>query len=257
MLVKENDKVVYLDDSKVVIYYIKNIFGENVEILGVYYRIHRIVLLSKIRLATLEEIETEEKCANNYYINITKDGAREKKRYILGRVLHIDGDKSYLDRCLELYEKVGVKAEGVCVKENEMPNKLESYILQLNPDIVVITGHDLYNQKGIKELDNYTNTKYFVETIKKIRNVKSSYDCCVIAGACQSNFEALIASGADFASSPKRINVHTFDPAIIAIKVATTSFLKIINLNEALKYIENGRSAFGGVESLGKMKLML
>ncbi len=26
MLVKENDKVVYLDDSKIVIYYIKNIF---------------------------------------------------------------------------------------------------------------------------------------------------------------------------------------------------------------------------------------
>ena len=51
----------------------------------------------------------------------------------------------------------------------------------------------------------------------------------MIAGACQSNFEALIASGADIASSPKRINVHTFDPAVIAIKVATTSFLKTID----------------------------
>ena len=79
----------------------------------------------------------------------------------------------------------------------------------------------------------------------------------MIAGACQSNYEALIASGADIASSPKRINVHTFDPAVFAIKVATTSFLKTIDYNEIYKKIENGRNAFGGVETLGKMKLML
>lgn len=254
---KENDKVVYLDDEKTIIYYINKIVGEKVSIVGVNYRIYRTTVLNKIRLATQEEVQLEEKDANNYYVNIISGGKREKKRYILGRVLHIDGDKAYLDRCLELYEKIGVRAQGVCIKENEMPSRIEEYILELDPDIVVITGHDLYNQKGLKDLNNYTNTKYFIETVRKVRRIKSSYQCCVIAGACQSNFEALIANGADFASSPKRINVHTFDPAIIAITVATTSFLKIVNFNEALKYIENGRSAFGGVESLGKMKLML
>lgn len=251
------DTVIYLEDKEPILYCIKDINNEFAWIVGKYYRIMRKVSLDKVRLATNTEIEAEERLADVYYINLSKGNKREKKRYILGRVLHIDGDKSYLDRCLDLYKKMGIKAEGVCIDEKEMPLKIDKYLDIINPDIVVITGHDVYNEKGLKDLNNYANTLNFVETVKKIRKRRSSYDCCVIAGACQSNFEALIASGADFASSPKRINVHTFDPAVIAIKVATTSFLRIVNLDEALKYIENGRNAFGGVESFGKMKLMM
>ena len=86
---------------------------------------------------------------------------------------------------------------------------------------------------------------------------KTPQDVIIIAGACGSNFEALIANGANFASSPKRINIHTYDPAVIAIKCATTSCNKTINFESVLKYIENGRSAYGGIETKGKMKLLL
>ena len=79
----------------------------------------------------------------------------------------------------------------------------------------------------------------------------------VIAGACGSHFEALIASGANFASSPKRINTHTYDPAVAAIKVATTPINRIVNFDGILKYIENGHDALGGVETMGKMRLLL
>ena len=91
--------------------------------------------------------------------------------------------------------------------------------------------------------------------MEKIRK-KMNHDCVVIAGACQSNFEALIASGADYASSPKRINIHTFDPAVIAICVATTSFTSLVSDN-LFQYIENGKDAFGGVQTYGKMKLIV
>ena len=122
-------------------------------------------------------------------------------------------------------------------------------------DVIVITGHDLFNNGDVKEIENYTNSKYYIETVKEIR--KRDKSVVIIAGACQSNFEALIASGANFASSPARINIHTFDPAVIAIRVATTSFLRVVELDDILKYIENGKRAFNGVETLGKMRLLL
>ena len=108
-----------------------------------------------------------------------------------------------------------------------------------------------------RDLNNYNNTLNYIKAVRKVRQIKSRGDVVVIAGACQSNFEALIASGADFASSPKRINIHTFDPAVIAIKTATTAFNKIVNLSEALRYIEKGSEAFGGLETYGKMKLFV
>ena len=129
------------------------------------------------------------------------------------------------------------------------------YVDEINPDVIVITGHDLFNDLDIKNVDNYINTKNFINAIKEIRKVDKNV--IIVSGACQSNFEALIASGANFASSPKRINIHTFDPAIIAIKSAATSITKTININEAYKYIENGKDAFGGVETFGKMRLLL
>ena len=75
-------------------------------------------------------------------------------------------------------------------------------------------------------------------------------------GACQSNFEALIANGANFASSPKRINVHIYDPAIIAIKVSTTAYNKIVNFDSLSNVIENLNDAYGGIETMGKMRIL-
>ena len=91
---------------------------------------------------------------------------------------------------------------------------IEKIILEITPDIIVFTGHDQYYGEDIKDLDNYENSKYF---IKAIRNVRKHFsDIVIIAGACSSHFEALIGSGANIASSPKRVNIHALDPAIVA-----------------------------------------
>ena len=72
---------------------------------------------------------------------------------------------------------------------------------EYKPDILVLTGHDgmLKGMQNFRNLDNYRNSKYFVEAVKKAREYEPSYDNLVIfAGACQSHFEAIINGGANF-----------------------------------------------------------
>lgn len=249
--------VIYKGDLNKIVYVIDKINEEKVYISGLNYRIRRVVKMEDLQLATQEEIDKENKQTKDYYLSISNISHRNNKSYLLGKVLHLDGDKKYLDKCLELYKAIGIYANGSEVDENQMANCIQDLISELNPDIMVITGHDLYNKNGLKDLNNYTNTSHYIEAVKKARQIKGRSDLAIIAGACQSNFEALIASGSDFASSPKRINIHTFDPAVIAIKVATTSISKIVNLSEALRYINNGEDAFGGLETFGKMRLFV
>lgn len=249
--------VIHKNDLNKIIYVIDNIAEDKAYISGLNYRVRKVVKIDDLVLATSEQVEKENKYTKEYYLSVSNISHRNNKNYLLGKILHIDGDKKYLDKCLELYQTIGVFANGVEIKEDKIASNIKGLIKMVDPDILVITGHDVYNQKGTKELENYTNTKHYIESVRNARQVKSRSDLVIVAGACQSNFEALIASGADFASSPKRINIHTFDPAVIAIKVASTSISKIVNLSDALRYINNGEDAFGGLETYGMMRLFV
>jgi spore coat assembly protein len=252
-----NDMVILKEDVRKIIYVIDMINKDKAYISGLNYRIRMVTRTDELLPATTEQVETENKITEDYLQKIYQSKTRVTKNYLLGKILHIDGDKKYLDKCIRLYKEVGVFAYGVTVKENEMASVTQKLILELAPDIVILTGHDVYNKKGLKELENYANTQHYINAVRKIREIKPKSEVAIIAGACQSNFEALIANGADFASSPKRINIHTFDPAVIAVKIATTSFMKVVDLNEALRFIEKGAEAFGGVETMGKMRLFV
>ena len=179
------------------------------------------------------------------------------KLHMTGKILHIDADKDYLDKCLKLYDELSLPAYGVYMNEKEIKTHILDLIDQLDPDIVVLTGHDSYNKKGAKELSNYRNTIDYVEAVRKIRKHYSKDHIFIFAGACQSNFEAIMASGANFASSPKRVNIDAYDPAIIAIKAAITPFNEIINLEEIVDLLESKKKGISGVESYGKMRLFL
>ena len=136
-------------------------------------------------------------------------------------------------------------------------NDILDLIEQLDPDIVILTGHDSYNKQGLKDLKNYRNTTDYVDAVKKIRKHYSKDHIFVFAGACQSNFEAIMASGANFASSPKRVNIDAYDPAIVAIKAATTPFNQIIDIEEIKDVLDSKKNGISGVESYGKMRLFL
>ncbi|MBQ8234314.1 MAG: hypothetical protein IJZ36_01860 [Bacilli bacterium] len=98
---------------------------------------------------------------------------RDEYFYIPGKILHIDGDEDYLNRCLKYYEDMSIKAIGVKEKEEKIANRIKTLIELYKPNIIVITGHDAYyKKKGIKDdINNYKNSKYFVEAIKEARNI--------------------------------------------------------------------------------------
>ena len=165
--------------------------------------------------------------------------------YIPGKILHVDGDREYLNRCLEFYKKANVLAYGVFSPENQMAENIVKYLEDINPDIVVITGHDSEIKK---------NSKYFSDAVKACRKYQRDYDkLIVIAGACQSDYEQLIKSGANFASSPKKINIHALDPAIIALSLSLSDKNKNVDLLTLLEKTSNGKDGIGGVNTRGVM----
>ena len=161
--------------------------------------------------------------------------------YLPAKALHIDSDEEYLARCLKFYKRNGIMAVGKKINEKNVYEQLPMLLKEFRPDIVVITGHDAYYRKkgDAKDIKNYKNSAYFVKAVKAARNYEKSHEkLVIIAGACQSDYEELIKAGANFASSPKRVNIHALDPAIIASTVALTERNKEIDLKKLTNNIK-------------------
>ncbi|MCD8501019.1 MAG: sporulation peptidase YabG [Bacillaceae bacterium] len=174
-----------------------------------------------------------------------------------GKILHVDGDPVYLKKCIDLYERLGVPVYGVHMQEKEMPQQIPPLLEVVRPNILVITGHDAYmrNKGEENEVKAYRNTKYFAEAVRQARKFESHIDDLVIfAGACQSYFETLIKAGANFASSPSRVNIHALDPVYIAAKVSLTPFMDSISIWEILKNTLTGEKGLGGIETKGLLR---
>ena len=176
--------------------------------------------------------------------------------YLPAKVLHIDSDEEYLSRCLKFYKKNGIMAIGKKINEKNVYEQLPMLLKEFKPDIVVITGHDAYYRKkgDAKDIKNYKNSLYFVKAVKSARNYEKSHEkLVVIAGACQSDYEELIKAGANFASSPKRVNIHALDPAIIASTIALTERNKEIDLKKLLEKTKYNEDGMGGLICNGLM----
>ncbi len=174
-----------------------------------------------------------------------------------GRVLHIDGDNDYLNTCLESYKKFGIDAVGVYVKEKEQPLKIYDLLVKHKPDILVLTGHDgvIKSEKGYADINNYRNSKYFVDSVKVARRFDSDLDSLVIfAGACQSMYNKLIEAGANYASSPYRVLIHALDPVMVCERIAFTSINEIVNPREVIQKTITGIKGIGGIETRGKYR---
>lgn len=203
----------------------------------------------------VRKVEEEEDKLIETIITVEENDLSQK--FITGKILHLDGDERYMNKCLDLYKKLNIYAVGVSVKESRIAEVILKYIRFFTPDIVVITGHDSYNRQDSKEIENYRNSKHFIEATKKIREKYPVINQpIIIAGACQSHFEAIISAGANFASSPERVNIKSLDPAIIAIKCATTPINRFIRVMDAIEKTSNKNMGVGGIESFGTMKTL-
>ena len=147
-------------------------------------------------------------------------------------------------------------AFGKTLSEKDLDKNVKKLLEDIKPDILIITCHDSYNKKSndIHDLKNYKNSLNFVRAVKEARKYEKSHEkLLIIAGACQSNYEELIKAGADFASSPKRVNIHALDPAIIATSISLTEKNKEVNLIELLKKTKYGKDGMGGLIVNGVM----
>jgi spore coat assembly protein len=187
-------------------------------------------------------------------------GSGEEKDYfeLPGSVLHLDGDKDYLDICRTTYRQLGIKANTIPATEKKQPEVVTGYLKQYKPNILILTGHDglIKNNKKFRDIKNYRHSRFFVEAVAKAREYEPNKDNLIIfAGACQSHYEALIEAGANFASSPGRVLIHAFDPVFLAEKLAYTSIADVLSLRDILGNTITGTEGVGGIETRGCLRL--
>lgn len=235
------------------IFIITDIEGDIAYLKGTNIRLIADSYIDDLKLFDQEDEEDKEFVER---IKPSNNLERDDYFYIPGKILHIDADIDYLKRCLDYYKKANIWAMGISEIEDNIPLYINDWLEEYNPNIVVITGHDAYYKKkgSIGNIDAYKNSKNFVKAIKEARKFEKSHDkLIIIAGACQSDYEELIKAGANFASSPKRINIHALDPAIIATKMSLADASKDIDLKGILENTKYGKNGLGGVITKGTM----
>ena len=176
-----------------------------------------------------------------------------------GTILHLDGDKKYAEKSARYYKKVGLKAIIKHIPESKQAQMVTSLLEKYKPDILVITGHDgmIKNNKNFSDIYNYRNSRYFINAVQEARIWASNkVDLVIFAGACQSYYEAIIAAGANFASSPARILIDVMDPLVVAQKVAITENYKYVKIEDILDELRDGLKGVGGIGAKGKKNVI-
>ena len=174
-----------------------------------------------------------------------------------GKILHVDGDSEYMETCLKVYKQLSLDAVGRAIPEKDQPEVIVDLVKEIKPDIVVLTGHDsvVKDPKDYLSLDNYRNSKYYLESVKNLRNYNSSYDELVIfAGACQSCYERILDVGANFASSPNRVLIHCLDPVFVCEKIAYTRIDNVVSITDVIENTITGIKGVGGLQTRGKYR---
>ncbi len=185
---------------------------------GVHYRIEADAPIEDLEKIEKDKIEIEKRGIEtkiNKRINMIGKDIFIKNRYSNSKItnaliLHLDGDRKYSQKSEKYYKKLGLNAIVKNIPESRQPQIIGNLIRKYNPDILVITGHDgmIRNGTNYNDIYNYRNSKYFINSVieaKKATNERK--DLVIFAGACQSYFEAIIASRCKFCIiSSKSIN---------------------------------------------------
>ena len=174
-----------------------------------------------------------------------------------GRILHVDGDSEYMETCLKVYKQLSLDAIGKAIPESQQASVIVDLVKEFKPDIVVLTGHDgvLKNTKDYLDLECYRNSKYYIDSVKALRNYNASYDELVIfAGACQSCYECMLDAGANFASSPSRVLIHCLDPVFVCEKIAYTRIDQVVSITDVIENTITGIKGIGGLQTRGKYR---
>lgn len=182
---------------------------------------------------------------------------REIKNVINGKILHLDGDKRYGIKSSKHYKTLGINAIVKFIPEKNQKFYVRNLIKNYKPNILVITGHDaiLKGAKDYNNIESYRNSRFFMDTVLEARKeVRSMDELPIFAGACQSFFEGIISSGANFASSPNRILIDFVDLLVIASKIALTDDSKYITMQDLEKLLSSEKGGIGGRYARGQQR---
>ncbi|RYD06188.1 hypothetical protein N752_04685 [Desulforamulus aquiferis] len=96
-----------------------------------------------------ERAERLKRCTDGNCIMVRSADKKEDKKGdnvegfdVPGSVLHLDGDKDYLDLCMTTYRNLSIPAYGYAISEKEQPKRVQELLEKHYPDILVLTGHD-------------------------------------------------------------------------------------------------------------------
>ena len=256
-----------------------------VDLVGITVRIiadsepYDLKLVSKEEMdAKLKSIETSRRVRLDRSFNNMNNKYNCKKKYIRdnyieqsfnvyqkdktykkpGRILHLDGDEIYADKCKEIYKKFGLTAQVIKIEESEQHKQVYNLLQRFKPEILILTGHDAFikRRNDIYNIENYKNSKYFIQAVLEARRYEHNLDNLVIfAGACQSFYEALISSGANFASAPKRVLIDMMDPLIVAETIAYTPVNELVPLENIISNTREGINGIGGLQTRGQYRI--
>ncbi len=248
-----------------VIYKIDEIKDDKILLKGLLHRTTLIVDRNKeLKLVSSSDSrEFAEKTIKNNEVKIKrilkdrkKNLKMDKINYSKPKVLHLDADKNYLEICKKFYEVMDIDYYGYVVDEPNQPQRVRKLLEEHNPDILVVTGHDVdRDDNDIYEISDYENSKFYAEATRQARLFNASKrGLVIISGACQSDYERIMDAGANFASSPARIMIDVLDPCYVAERVAYTEFTETITSEEVVKYTTTKNRGIGGIETYGVLR---
>ncbi len=235
---------------------------------GLTIRIKADAPINDLELASKQEVENSLKAIEEAIrkraknLEIKKYDIKKRYRELIykGKILHLDGDRRYMEKSMRYYKQLGLNAIVKNISEARQPMFVRKLLEKYEPDILIVTGHDsmIKDKKEFNNIYNYRNSKYFIKTVSEARIWEADLNKLVIfAGACQSYFEAIMMAGANFASSPGRILIDFVDPLIVAEKVATTEKNKTVTINEIARELREGKASIGGTSAEGKMEKII
>ena len=105
-----NDTVFKVIDIKDNVYFLK----------GINVRLCADSELSDLKKEEEYRDEKEDDSKILEMLNLPKNEYRSEYFYIPGKILHIDADKDYLQRCLKFYKDANINAYGVYDKEENL-----------------------------------------------------------------------------------------------------------------------------------------
>src|SRR5690625_5402337 len=104
-----------------------------------------------------------------------------------------------------------------------MPLQIGDLVKRIQPEIIVITGHDSYskNKGEKKDLRAYRNSAYYSEAVRDARElITHLVQLVIFAGACQSLFVSFVCAGATFFSYLSFVIIHSLGTVSITTSVS-------------------------------------